>query len=553
VSSSEQDGTGVPRSSDAGVRWAADTDPVGPVTPELALVDPGLAHDVGQREVSMSTAEFGDGATLGPPAVPSLPADGLLSQAPTPVPAAAEPPPAPTLQPLPPLQPVVPAEPVAAAPAPAPAVPVADMRDVPLGTLIFRAGLLSEEQLQAALEDGTKRGKRLGEVLLERGLVSENDLGRLLAGQKGLQFAEVDPAAVDPSAVALLPVEKARLYSVLPIGFQEGIPVVAIADPSNDLVVENVRRALACEPLFVVAAREPLHRAIDVAYGAAAPVAVAEPPADPVPAPPMAAQPLAPVQPVAPAEPAFAVVEPVAPVEPAVPVAPAAPVAEPLAQPEPLVPLPAVEPLAQPVEQPVETPVVPAAAAPPSGDGVWLAPPAAEPVAQPPLLVAPPAEPVAEPTLLAPPPVEPEPAQQPVVAPLVTEPLPAEPVVAFEPAPEIVEPVSVEVPAPPVELPEHPAAEHEPAASEEPEDGPTWTVAVRLSDGDRVEVGTFRSSDEAKEQARTVALQLETGTNWPFFASRFLRPEAIVSVDLIESEQGRWLGSAVRRALNNGN
>ena len=67
-------------------------------------------------------------------------------------------------------------------------IPVADMRDVPLGTLIFREGLLTEEQLEEALQDGMQRGKRLGEVLLERGLVSENDLGRLLAGQKGLQF-----------------------------------------------------------------------------------------------------------------------------------------------------------------------------------------------------------------------------------------------------------------------------------------------------------------------------------------------------------------------------
>ena len=72
------------------------------------------------------------------------------------------------------------------------------MREVPLGTLIFREGLLTEEQLEEALQDGMQRGKRLGEVLLERGLVSENDLGRLLAGQKGLQFVQLDSAAIDP-------------------------------------------------------------------------------------------------------------------------------------------------------------------------------------------------------------------------------------------------------------------------------------------------------------------------------------------------------------------
>ena len=206
----------------------------------------------------MSTAEFGD---------------LNLGQAPAPAPEALTPltltPPAPV---EPQGQPAV-APPVEAQSAP---IPVSDMREVPLGTLIFREGLLTEEQLEEALQDGMQRGKRLGEVLLERGLVSENDLGRLLAGQKGLQFVQLDAATIDPAAVQLLSVEKARLHTVLPIGFQEGLPVVAVADPSNDLVIENVRRALNCEPRLVVAGREALNQQIELAYAAAAPV-VAEP------------------------------------------------------------------------------------------------------------------------------------------------------------------------------------------------------------------------------------------------------------------------------------
>ena len=210
----------------------------------------------------MSTAEFGD---------------LNLGQAPAPAPDALTPltltPPAPV---EPQAQPAV-APPVEAQTAP---IPVSDMREVPLGTLIFREGLLTEEQLEEALQDGMQRGKRLGEVLLERGLVSENDLGRLLAGQKGLQFVQLDAATIDPAAVQLLSVEKARLHTVLPIGFQDGLPVVAVADPSNDLVIENVRRALNCEPRLVVAGREALNRQIELAYATAAPI-VAEPPPAP--------------------------------------------------------------------------------------------------------------------------------------------------------------------------------------------------------------------------------------------------------------------------------
>ena len=100
----------IPRTRDGAPNWAADTDPVGPVTPELALVDPGLSGG-GQvnHEVTMSSMQFGEaqGPAEGQPVAPLQP---LVV-----APAAAEAPPA--------------------APAPmepAPAVPVGDMRDVPL-------------------------------------------------------------------------------------------------------------------------------------------------------------------------------------------------------------------------------------------------------------------------------------------------------------------------------------------------------------------------------------------------------------------------------------
>jgi Type II secretion system (T2SS), protein E, N-terminal domain len=439
----------------------------------------------------MSTAEFGD---------PNL------GQAPAPAPDALTPltltPPTPV---EPQAQPAV-APPVDAQPAP---IPASDMREVPLGTLIFREGLLTEEQLEEALQDGMQRGKRLGEVLLERGLVSENDLGRLLAGQKGLQFVQLDAATIDPAAVRLLSVEKARLHSVLPIGFQDGLPVVAVADPSNDLVIENVRRALNCEPRLVVAGREALHRQIELAYTPAAPV-VAEPP--PAPSTVVAEQVASAVsQPVAPV-----VVEPVA-VQPVAgePVA-VEPVAETLAP-------------AAPVVQPE----------PVSGEGVWLAAPVPvveTPIVEPAPVVQP--EPVVHPE----PVFQPEPvvATEPVPAPVVPEPVSIsyEPVVASEP-PVVAEPVFTPEPVAETLAP----ALEQPAADAQPE---TWYVVLRLADGERIDVGAFGSSDDATTHARGVVEQISAQSGWPFFEGRFLRPEAIVSVDLVAPE-GRWLGSAARR------
>lgn len=473
----------------------------------------------------MSTAEFGDpNLVQAPVAAPAN--DGLISpltiSAAAPVESLAQP--APLRAP----QPVAPSAPVEDS---APAVPVADMRDVPLGTLIFRAGLLTEEQLEEALQDGMKRGKRLGEVLLERGLVSEGNLGRLLAGQKGLQFVELDAAAIDPAAVQLLPVEKARLHSVLPIGFHEGLPVVAVVDPSNDLVVENVRRALNCEPHLVVAGREALHRQIEVAYGTvptAAPVVAQEVPSAPVEAVVVTPEPVVQATPMAPPEAAAVEPLPVAPAEavsgegvwlgtPEVTLQPE-PIAFQAPEPQPLV----LEPMA-PVETVAPAPVV---------ETPIVQEPIPEPVAISFTPVAPVEQAVVETTA-------PLPVAEPVVAPepvVVTEPVVAhETFVVSEPVAEP-EPI-VAAPAPLLE---------QPTSSQDEDTVVTWSVVLRLADGDRVEIGAFHSSGEAKDLAQNVVRQISSDHSWPFFGGRFIRPDAIISVDLAEPE-GRWLGSVARR------
>ena len=137
--------------------------------------------------------------------------------------------------------------------------PLRERPDAPLGTLIFRAGLLPAETIESALEEGVKTGKRLGEILTERGLISEVDLARLLAGQKGLDFVTLREQIVDPSAATLFTEEQARLFRALPYSFDGELPVVAIADPTDDVLMRNIREALGRDDArFVVSARGEL-------------------------------------------------------------------------------------------------------------------------------------------------------------------------------------------------------------------------------------------------------------------------------------------------------
>jgi hypothetical protein len=365
------------------------------------------------------------------------------------------------------------------------------MRDVPLGTLLVRAGLLPEDKLQEAFQEGLRSGKRLGDILLERCLVTENDLGRLLAGQKGLTFVELDPAAIDPTAPPLLDSEQARLHGALPIGFEGGVPIVAVADPSNDLVIENLRRALSCEPVLVVAGRDALFRAIDLAYG--------DPAESPAPA-----EMLTQVEPAVEA-PAAPVAETVVPALPETPVAPEpfAPVEKPTpVVPEPVAYEPTPEPAA-PVDEPVQAtypvPVTPVATQPTTnGDGLWLG--------------------EVQEAVAAPEPVDPTPA---------TEPLQSL---------QFVEPEQMLSPEPVAEAPAAAPVEPEPVVSAEPPAPaqPSWIVEVRLANGERIEVGAHTDHEDALEEARDVVLQASVDGSWPFLDGRFLRPDSIISVDLVE-------------------
>jgi len=141
-----------------------------------------------------------------------------------------------------------------------------EMLDMPLGTLIFRAGLIAPQQLEDALAEGLRSGKRLGEVLLSRGWLSEEDLARLLAGQKGLPYADLDKIAIDRELARAMSYDNARSEVALPVVTEFGLPVVAMADP-DETAMERLRVQLGPEVRFVVGAPSVLVRLIDEVLG----------------------------------------------------------------------------------------------------------------------------------------------------------------------------------------------------------------------------------------------------------------------------------------------
>jgi Type II secretion system (T2SS), protein E, N-terminal domain len=117
-------------------------------------------------------------------------------------------------------------------------------RDAPIGALLAEAGLLGDAELAVALEHARADGKRLGEALVELGFVQPAEVVRLVAAQRGLPFVDVRSIPVDPATARLLPVELARDNCALLVGFARGVPVVAVADPTDDGAMHGTRSVL---------------------------------------------------------------------------------------------------------------------------------------------------------------------------------------------------------------------------------------------------------------------------------------------------------------------
>ncbi|HEY2597147.1 MAG TPA: GspE/PulE family protein [Candidatus Dormibacteraeota bacterium] len=120
------------------------------------------------------------------------------------------------------------------------------VRDAPkpptlLGDRLVAASLISEGQLQRALDVQRQTGLHLGRVIINLGILDEDRMVAELSGQLGVPVADLRREPVDPDAARLIPEEFARRHAVLPIRLENGILAVAMTDPHDLPLVNDIR------------------------------------------------------------------------------------------------------------------------------------------------------------------------------------------------------------------------------------------------------------------------------------------------------------------------
>ncbi len=128
---------------------------------------------------------------------------------------------------------------------------------VPLGQLLIEAGFLNQEQLDDALYEGSRTGERVGEVVVRRGLVTEDDVARLLAAQWSLEYVERSAIWFDADALARLSREDAQRLEAMPTRIEGGNVVVAVAEPTEQRLAA-LREVIGPETVVIVVPKSAL-------------------------------------------------------------------------------------------------------------------------------------------------------------------------------------------------------------------------------------------------------------------------------------------------------
>ncbi|MGD9796700.1 MAG: GspE/PulE family protein [Acidimicrobiia bacterium] len=137
------------------------------------------------------------------------------------------------------------------------------MAKMQLGRLLVERGLCTDEQVDAAIVEQARTGRPIGRTLVEQGVITESELVATLAAQVGLRFVDLDDHQIDPTASGAINDTLARRYQALPIAWEGNALIVAMADPSNVLAMDDIRSVTGVEVRPVVATRAAIDAAIN--------------------------------------------------------------------------------------------------------------------------------------------------------------------------------------------------------------------------------------------------------------------------------------------------
>ena len=113
-----------------------------------------------------------------------------------------------------------------------------------LGELLIAAGAITDAELQRGIELQKGSNKRLGTILQEEGIITEAELIKALQMQLGVEYADLTKIQIPTELAQVLPKSIARQYQVVPVRIYRDELYLAMSDPLNFFALEEVRKVV---------------------------------------------------------------------------------------------------------------------------------------------------------------------------------------------------------------------------------------------------------------------------------------------------------------------
>jgi type IV pilus assembly protein PilB len=135
-----------------------------------------------------------------------------------------------------------------------------------LGELLVRKSVITEEQLENALDHQRNNGGRLGQALIKLDFLKESDLTYFLSMQYNVPTIDISEYEIDPEVIKLVPTDIVEKYRVIPVEKTDSALMVAVEDPSNIFAIDDVKFLTGLNVEIFVASDSSIRSAIDKYY-----------------------------------------------------------------------------------------------------------------------------------------------------------------------------------------------------------------------------------------------------------------------------------------------
>ncbi|HXX99794.1 MAG TPA: type IV-A pilus assembly ATPase PilB [Candidatus Limnocylindrales bacterium] len=141
---------------------------------------------------------------------------------------------------------------------------------VRLGEILLKESLITQDQLDKALEFQRSNGGKLGSCLTKMGFITDDDITGVLSRQYGVPSINLKYYEIDPNVIKLIPQDTALRYQVIPLSRVGSVLTIAMTDPTNVFAMDDIKFMTGFNVEPVVASESAIGEAISRFYGGGA-------------------------------------------------------------------------------------------------------------------------------------------------------------------------------------------------------------------------------------------------------------------------------------------